>query len=174
MGSGGCDQVEWKPPDGSDPGVSPCPRIRSAKRMDGIRVHIPPQTGHPFRLNSARDSDPNRPPVPTYAGQGFRRMPATLSRANRPPDWGHLAVASARLASSHRDSLPCPETVRSYPYRKAGIGSMAQRRLSMRKIQEVLRQKALGRSNRQIASDCSLARSTVADYLGRAEAAGLS
>jgi len=45
----------------------------------------------------------------------------------------------------------------------------------MRQIREVLRQKwALGLSNRQIAHGCGLSRPTVAEYLRRAEAAGLS
>ena len=44
----------------------------------------------------------------------------------------------------------------------------------MRKVREVLRLKeAAGLSNRQIARCCKIARSTVADYLSRAEAAGL-
>jgi transposase len=45
----------------------------------------------------------------------------------------------------------------------------------MRKIKEVLRLKWEGRlSNRQIARSCAIARPTVAEYLRRAEAAGLS
>lgn len=45
----------------------------------------------------------------------------------------------------------------------------------MRKIKEVLRLKhACGLSNREIARSCDVARSTVGDYLMRAEAAGLS
>jgi transposase len=52
---------------------------------------------------------------------------------------------------------------------------MANRRLSMRKIKEVLRLKQeQGCSNRQIAKSCNIARSTVRDYLSRAKAAGLS
>jgi transposase len=52
---------------------------------------------------------------------------------------------------------------------------MANRRLSMRKIKEVLRLKQEhGCSNRQIAKSCNIARSTVRDYLSRAKAAGLS
>ncbi len=45
----------------------------------------------------------------------------------------------------------------------------------MRQIREVLRQKwGLGLSNRQISASCGLSRPTVAEYLRRAEAAGLS
>ena len=44
----------------------------------------------------------------------------------------------------------------------------------MRKIKEVLRLKASGLSNRKIARICSIGRSTVADYVSRAKAAGLS
>ncbi len=52
---------------------------------------------------------------------------------------------------------------------------MPAKRLSMRKIHEVLRLKhECGQSNRQIAKSCSISRSTVADYLMRAKAAGLS
>src|SRR5690625_561220 len=48
-------------------------------------------------------------------------------------------------------------------------------RLSMRKVREVLRLKwERGVSNRNIARSCRVSRSTVADYLQRAEAAGLS
>jgi len=52
---------------------------------------------------------------------------------------------------------------------------MAGRRLSMRKIKEVLRLKhENGCSMRQIAKSCNIARSTVREYLVRAEQVGLS
>jgi transposase len=52
---------------------------------------------------------------------------------------------------------------------------MAGRRLSMRKIKEVLRLKWLSEhSDRQIAKSCNIARSTVPEYLKRAEHAGLT
>ena len=52
---------------------------------------------------------------------------------------------------------------------------MANRRLSMRKLHEVLRLKfELKLSRRKIATTCGIARSTVADYLIRFEVAGLS
>ncbi len=52
---------------------------------------------------------------------------------------------------------------------------MARRRLSMRKIKEVLRLKfANGRSIRQIGKSCDIGRTTVSDYIGRAVKAGLS
>jgi hypothetical protein len=52
---------------------------------------------------------------------------------------------------------------------------MAKARLSMRKIKEVLRLKYHGAlSRRQIAQICQVSRSTVADYLYRAEKAGMS
>ena len=44
----------------------------------------------------------------------------------------------------------------------------------MRRIKDVLRLKAAGHSRRQIAQSCGVARSTVAEYMKRAEAAGLS
>ncbi len=44
----------------------------------------------------------------------------------------------------------------------------------MRRIKDVLRLKAAGHSRRQIAQSCGIARSTVAEYVRRAEAAGLS
>jgi DNA-binding transcriptional regulator LsrR (DeoR family) len=51
---------------------------------------------------------------------------------------------------------------------------MANRRLPVRKIKEILRLKyACGLSKREIARSCNVARSTVADYLMRAMAAGL-
>jgi transposase len=52
---------------------------------------------------------------------------------------------------------------------------MAQERLTMRKIGEVLRLKwECGLSNRAIARSCSLSHSTVGEYLRRAQEAGLS
>jgi transposase len=52
---------------------------------------------------------------------------------------------------------------------------MAQERLTMRKIAEVLRLKwDCGLSNRAIARSCSISHSTVAEYLRRAHEAGLS
>jgi len=52
---------------------------------------------------------------------------------------------------------------------------MAKRRLPVRKIKEILRLKHVcGLSKREIARSCNVARSTVADYLMRARAAGLS
>ena len=51
---------------------------------------------------------------------------------------------------------------------------MPAEKLSMRKIKEVLRLKfELGFANRQIARSCKVSHSTVAEYLHRAEAAGL-
>jgi transposase len=52
---------------------------------------------------------------------------------------------------------------------------MPAKRLSMRKIKEILRLKHdVGLSARQIAKSCSVSRSTVSEYLRRAGAAGLS
>ncbi|MCP5203923.1 MAG: IS21 family transposase [Pseudomonadales bacterium] len=52
---------------------------------------------------------------------------------------------------------------------------MPAKRLSMRKIKDVLRLKwGKGMSNRQIASSCGIGRPTVAEYLRRAEEAGVS
>ena len=52
---------------------------------------------------------------------------------------------------------------------------MAAKRLSMRKIREVLRLKwKQGLRNRKIARSCSIGHSTVAEYISRAEEAGLS
>ena len=51
---------------------------------------------------------------------------------------------------------------------------MAAERLSMRKTKEVLRLKAAGQSDRAISRSLRIARSTVAAYLSRAKAAGLS
>ena len=45
---------------------------------------------------------------------------------------------------------------------------MPAKRLSMRKIKEVLRLKASGLSNRKIAEAVSISRPTVADYIRRA------
>jgi len=51
---------------------------------------------------------------------------------------------------------------------------MSTKRLSMRKVKEVLRLKwECGLSNRQIAKSCSIGRATVAEYLRRAKEAGL-
>jgi transposase len=52
---------------------------------------------------------------------------------------------------------------------------MSQERLSMRKFKEILRLKfELGLSNRMIARSCTVSRRTVAEYIRRAERAGLS
>jgi transposase len=51
---------------------------------------------------------------------------------------------------------------------------MSRKKLSMRKVSEVARLKSCGLSNRRIARSCGIARSTVADYLGRLDAACLS
>ncbi len=51
---------------------------------------------------------------------------------------------------------------------------MPRKKLSMRKIREVARLDASGLSIRQIAGSCSIARSTVGDYLARLSEAGLS
>lgn len=50
---------------------------------------------------------------------------------------------------------------------------MPAERLSMRKIQEVLRLQAAGHSQQQIAHSCEIGRSTVGEYLQRARRAGL-
>lgn len=50
---------------------------------------------------------------------------------------------------------------------------MPTERLSMRKIKEILRLHAAGHSQHQISRSCGLARSTVAQYLQRAAAAGV-
>ena len=52
---------------------------------------------------------------------------------------------------------------------------MAQERLTMRKAKEVLRLTyGFGLSQRQVARTCGVARSSVSDYLARAERAGVS
>ena len=51
---------------------------------------------------------------------------------------------------------------------------MPAKRLSVRKIKEVLRLKAGGTSNRQIARSCGVSRPAVSEYLRRATEAGLS
>ena len=52
---------------------------------------------------------------------------------------------------------------------------MPGKRLSMRKISEVLRLKfELGRSNREIGLSCGIGSSTVSEYIQRARSAGLS
>ena len=52
---------------------------------------------------------------------------------------------------------------------------MAQRRLSKRKTTEILRLKhEAGLTNRQISRSCGVGRSTVANYLERAQQAGLA
>lgn len=51
---------------------------------------------------------------------------------------------------------------------------MPAKRLSMRKIKEVLRLKSTGLSNRKITGSCGVSRPTVAGYLRRAQAAQLT
>jgi DNA-binding NarL/FixJ family response regulator len=51
---------------------------------------------------------------------------------------------------------------------------LPQKRLSMRKLKEVLRLHSLGLKQQQIARSCSVAQSTVHGYLKAAAAAGIS
>ncbi len=51
---------------------------------------------------------------------------------------------------------------------------MARKRLSMRKIKDILRLNDAGLSNRAVARACSIGRETVREYLLRASEAGLS
>ena len=51
---------------------------------------------------------------------------------------------------------------------------MPQERLSMRKLKEVLRLHSLGLKQQQIARSCSIAQSTVHEYLKAAAAAGVN
>jgi transposase len=75
-------------------------------------------------------------------------------------------VAIATLVIPTVDSFSTPE-------RKGG-GILANRRKTMRKIKEVLRLKLdHGLTDRQIARSCSIARSTVAEYVRRAREARL-
>ena len=54
------------------------------------------------------------------------------------------------------------------------MGTLAQERLTMRKIREILRLKfEAGLSNRAIAGACNISNSTVGEYLRRAEKAGI-
>ena len=50
---------------------------------------------------------------------------------------------------------------------------MPQKRLTMRKLKEVLRLDSLGLSQHQIARSCSISQSTVHEYLAAAQAAGV-
>ena len=50
---------------------------------------------------------------------------------------------------------------------------LPQKRLTMRKLKEVLRLRSLGLSQHQIARSCSISQSTVHEYLSAAEAAGV-
>lgn len=50
---------------------------------------------------------------------------------------------------------------------------MPQKRLTMRKLKEVLRLASLGLSQHQIARSCSISQSTVHEYVAAAQAAGI-
>jgi hypothetical protein len=50
---------------------------------------------------------------------------------------------------------------------------LPQKRLTMRKLKEVLRLDSLGLSQHQIARSCSISQSTVHEYLSAAQAAGV-
>jgi hypothetical protein len=66
-------------------------------------------------------------------------------------------------------------TTGTFPQNLFGEVTMTKRRLSMRKIQEVLRLKwGHQLSNRQIANSCLISHTTVREYLQRARLAGLS
>ena len=51
---------------------------------------------------------------------------------------------------------------------------MPRKKLPMRKISEILRLKAAGMSNREIATATGAGKTTVGEYLARAEAAGIT
>src|ERR1019366_3113744 len=55
----------------------------------------------------------------------------------------------------------------------SGDSQLPQKRLTMRKLKEVLRLHSLGLSQHQIARSCSISQSTVHEYLSAAQAAGL-
>src|SRR5450755_761849 len=54
-----------------------------------------------------------------------------------------------------------------------GDSQLPQKRLTMRKLKEVLRLHSLGLSQHQIARSCSISQSTVHEYLSAAQAAGV-
>jgi hypothetical protein len=55
-----------------------------------------------------------------------------------------------------------------------GRNQIAAREVSMRKIKEVLRLRSLGLNQHQIARSCSIAQSTVHEYVKAAEVAGIA
>src|SRR5512142_1976260 len=59
------------------------------------------------------------------------------------------------------------------PLRGGGPLELPQKRLTMRKLKEVLRLDSLGLSQHQIARSCSISQSTVHEYLAAAQAAGV-
>ena len=56
----------------------------------------------------------------------------------------------------------------------SGDSQLPQKRLTMRKLKEVLRLHALGLSQHQIARSCSIAQSTVHEYIRASQAAGVN
>ena len=100
-------------------------------------------------------SDAIRPPIPIHSGRPFRSIPAT-------PEGVMEAALDNRFESLYPPEKPIQE------------GFMAARRLSVRKIKEVLRLHCeKGLSTRQIAKSLDISRSTIRDYLDRAQRAGL-
>jgi len=85
--------------------------------------------------------------------------PVPEQRSASPDDFHRHVVA---LDNTMASSLPSKERI-----------SLPARRLSVRKIKEVLRLHSLGLAQRQIARSCSIGQSTVSEYLKAAEAVGL-
>src|ERR1700730_15003135 len=146
---------------------------RSAGRAaaDCLRSRAP-GNGHVcgFRANPAGDSDVKAATVP-----GRRRPPLPTRR--RPPG-GH------RRKGGRHGSEGWPASGRNERregLRRHGIlfpadegREMPARRLSMRKVQEVLRLLLVcGLSQRQVSRVCGVARASVTDYVARARRAGL-
>ena len=109
-----------------------------------------------------------------YSVHSFRANPSTHSGLIRPPIPIHSVHPSRGLSkqSLRWISHPAAGTLPQNPLEEV---AMAKRRLSMRKIEEVLRLKWVhALSNRQIAKSCLISHTTVREYLDRARLAGLS
>ncbi len=127
-------------------------------------MQIPVEIGHLFRLKPDTQSGSFRTPSPVLFGQAIRS------------DFGHFEAATGLLSEMCRID-PVKQCEATLDNRIGGgyVPPMARERLSMREIKEVLRLKyELNLSLRDIARASGVPRSTVADYLSRADKAELS
>ena len=119
-----------------------------------MSISIPKRCRSGFRIDADHDSD---------------AMPITNRDGHRNGDRHVVTVLLRSFKLKHAGQV-----VRQKAFTGSGGSSLPQERLSMRKFKEVLRLHSLGFTQRQIARSCSIAQSTVHEYLKAAAQAGVN